>query len=47
VRNQDPFVSKRCNAHSQRACQSLVFRSDPLAIGPESRPAFVMAVPLQ
>ena len=27
--------------------QSLVFRSDPLAIGPENRPAFVMAVPLE
>src|SRR4029077_16598646 len=27
--------------------QSLVFRSDPLAIGAENRPAFVMAVPLQ
>ncbi len=27
--------------------QSLIFRSDPLAIGSENRPAFIMAVPLE
>jgi HD-GYP domain-containing protein (c-di-GMP phosphodiesterase class II) len=30
------------------AClQSVVFRSEPLALGPENRPAFVMAIPLE
>ena len=45
--NQDPFVSKALQRAFTTCLQSLVFRSDPLAIGPESRPAFVMAVPLQ
>jgi HD-GYP domain-containing protein (c-di-GMP phosphodiesterase class II) len=45
--NQDPFVSKALQRAFTTCLQSLVFRSDPLAIGPESRPAFVMAVPLE
>jgi putative nucleotidyltransferase with HDIG domain len=45
--NQDPFVSKALQRAFSTTMQSLVFRSDPLAIGPENRPAFVMAVPLQ
>jgi len=45
--NQDPFVSKALQRAFTTCLQSLIFRSDPLAIGPESRPAFVMAVPLQ
>jgi putative nucleotidyltransferase with HDIG domain len=45
--NQDPFVSKALQRAFTTCLQSLVFRSDPLAIGVENRPAFVMAVPLQ
>src|SRR5580692_7525983 len=45
--DQDPFVSKALQRAFTTTLQSLVFRSDPLAIGPENRPAFVMAVPLQ
>jgi HD-GYP domain-containing protein (c-di-GMP phosphodiesterase class II) len=45
--NQDPFVSKALQRAFTTCLQSLIFRSDPLAIGSENRPAFVMAVPLQ
>ncbi len=45
--DQDPFVSKALQRAFTTCMQSLVFRSDPLAIGAENRPAFVMAVPLQ
>ena len=45
--NQDPFVSKALQRAFTTTLQSLVFRSDPLAIGTENRPAFIMAVPLQ
>ncbi len=45
--DQDPFVAKALQRAFTTTLQSLVFRSDPLAIGPENRPAFVMAVPLQ
>src|ERR1700681_3450302 len=45
--NQDPFVAKALQRAFTTTMQSLVFRSDPLAIGPENRPAFVMAVPLE
>src|SRR5712671_2390812 len=45
--NQDPFVSKALQRAFTTSLQSLVFRSDPLAIGVENRPAFVMAVPLE
>jgi len=42
----DPFVSKSLQRAFTTCMQSLVFRSDPLAIGKDNRPAFVMAVPL-
>ena len=45
--NQDPFVSKALQRAFTTCLQSLVFRSDPLAIGAENQPAFVMAVPLE
>ena len=45
--DQDPFVSKALQRAFTTTLQSLVFRSDPLAIGAESRPAFIMAVPLE
>ena len=45
--NQDPFVAKALQRAFTTTLQSLVFRSDPLAIGTENRPAFVMAVPLE
>jgi putative nucleotidyltransferase with HDIG domain len=46
---QDPFVSKalqRAFATCVQA-QSLKFRSDPLALAPNNRPAFIIAVPLK
>jgi putative nucleotidyltransferase with HDIG domain len=43
----DPFVSKALQRAFSACLQSLVFRSDPLAIGTENRPAVVMAVPLE
>ena len=45
--DQDPFVSKALQRAFTVCIQSLKFRSEPLALGPENRPAFVMAVPLQ
>ena len=45
--DQDPFVSKALQRAFTTSIQSLKFRSDPLALGPDNRPAFVMAVPLQ
>ncbi len=45
--DQDPFVSKALQRAFTTTMQSLVFRSDPLAIGAENRPAFIMAVPLE
>jgi HD-GYP domain-containing protein (c-di-GMP phosphodiesterase class II) len=45
--NQDPFAGKALQRAFTTTMQSLVFRSDPLAIGTENRPAFVMAVPLE
>ncbi len=44
--DQDPLVSKALQRAFTTSLQSLKFRSDPLALGPENRPAFVMAVPL-
>ena len=46
---QDPFVSKalqRAFATCVQA-QALKFRSDPLALAPDNRPAFIIAVPLK
>jgi HD-GYP domain-containing protein (c-di-GMP phosphodiesterase class II) len=45
--DQDPFVSKALQRAFSACVQSVVFRSEPLALGPENRPAFVMAIPLQ
>ncbi len=45
--DRDPFVSKALQRAFSTCMQSLVFRSDPLAIGTRNGPAFVMAVPLQ
>src|SRR6202162_3218813 len=45
--DQDPFVSKALQRAFTTCLQSLVFRSDPLAIGPDNKPAFIMAVPLE
>ena len=45
--DQDPFVSKELQRAFSACIQSVVFRSEPLALGPENRPAFVMAIPLQ
>ncbi|HVS74520.1 MAG TPA: HD domain-containing phosphohydrolase [Candidatus Acidoferrales bacterium] len=42
---QDPFVNKALQRAFSTCVQSLIFRSDPLAL--DDRPAFVIAVPLQ
>jgi HD-GYP domain-containing protein (c-di-GMP phosphodiesterase class II) len=44
--DQDPFVGKALQRGFSACLQSVVFRSEPLALGPENRPAFVMAIPL-
>jgi len=48
---QDPFVAKTLQRAFVTCLQSqqlqVEFRSDPLALAPDSRPAFVMAVPLK
>ena len=43
---QDPFVGNALQRAFQASTQSVVFRSDPLALAPDNRPAFVMAIPL-
>ena len=45
--DQDPFVGKALQRAFQACAESVVFRSDPLALGPDNRPGFIMAVPLQ
>src|ERR1700749_3038948 len=45
--DQDPFVTKALQRAFQASAQSLPFRSDPLALAPDNRPAFVIAVPLK
>jgi HD-GYP domain-containing protein (c-di-GMP phosphodiesterase class II) len=45
--DQDPFVSKALQRAFAASEQSVVFRSEPLALGPDNRPAFVMAIPLE
>jgi putative nucleotidyltransferase with HDIG domain len=44
---QDPFVSKALQRAFVNCEQSVSSRSDPLALAPDNRPAFVMAVPLK
>jgi len=43
---QDPFVAKALQRAFVSSVQSVKFRSDPLALAPDNRPAFVIAVPL-
>jgi len=43
---QDPFVAKALQRAFVSSVQSVNFRSDPLALAPDNRPAFVVAVPL-
>jgi HD-GYP domain-containing protein (c-di-GMP phosphodiesterase class II) len=43
---QDPFVAKALQRAFISCMQSVKFRSDPLALAPDNRPAFVIAVPL-
>jgi len=43
---QDPFVAKALQRAFVWCMQSGEFRSDPLALAPNNRPAFVIAVPL-
>jgi HD-GYP domain-containing protein (c-di-GMP phosphodiesterase class II) len=45
--DQDPFVGKALQRAFAATLQSVVFRSEPLALAPDNRPAFVMAIPLQ
>jgi putative nucleotidyltransferase with HDIG domain len=45
--DQDPFVARALQRAFQASAQSLPFRSDPLALAPDNRPAFVIAVPLK
>ena len=44
--DQDPFVGKALQRAFSACLQSVIFRSEPLALGPDNRPAFVMAIPL-
>src|SRR5208283_2610780 len=44
---QDPFVAKALQRAFVSCMQSVKFRSDPLALAPDNRPAFVIAVPLK
>lgn len=44
---QDPFVAKSLQRAFVSSVQSVKFRSDPLALAPDNRPAFVVAVPLK
>jgi len=45
--DKDPFVGAALQRAFTVCSQSAVYRSDPLALGPENRPAFVMAIPLE
>jgi putative nucleotidyltransferase with HDIG domain len=44
---QDPFVAKALQRGFISTMQTVKFRSDPLALAPDNRPAFVIAVPLK
>jgi putative nucleotidyltransferase with HDIG domain len=43
---EDPFVNRALQRAFTTCMQSLKYRSDPLALAPGNRPAFVVAVPL-
>src|SRR5499433_1881500 len=45
--DQDPFVAKALQRAFSATMQTVKFRSDPLALAPDNRPAFVHAVPLK
>jgi putative nucleotidyltransferase with HDIG domain len=45
--DQDPFVAKALQRAFAASMQSVKFRSDPLALAPGNRPAFVIAIPLK
>jgi putative nucleotidyltransferase with HDIG domain len=45
--DQDPFVAKALQRAFAASMQSVKFRSDPLALTPDNRPAFVIAIPLK
>jgi HD-GYP domain-containing protein (c-di-GMP phosphodiesterase class II) len=44
--DQDPFVGNALQRAFRASVQSVVYRGDPLALAPNNRPAFVMAIPL-
>src|SRR5580704_11825922 len=44
---QDPFVAKALQRAFVSCTQAVEFRSDPLALAPDNRPAFVIAIPLK
>src|SRR5215469_15862184 len=44
---QDPFVAKALQRAFVSCVQQVSVRSDPLALAPDNRPAFVIAVPLK
>jgi HD-GYP domain-containing protein (c-di-GMP phosphodiesterase class II) len=44
--DQDPFVGNALQRAFTASRQSVVFRGDPLALAPDNRPAYVMAIPL-
>ncbi|HEV1995253.1 MAG TPA: HD domain-containing phosphohydrolase [Candidatus Acidoferrum sp.] len=44
---QDPFVARALQRAFVTCMQVAKFRSDPIALAPENRPAFVVAVPLK
>ncbi len=45
--DQDPFVGRALQRGFAACAQSVIFRSDPLVLGPDNRPAFIMAIPLE
>jgi HD-GYP domain-containing protein (c-di-GMP phosphodiesterase class II) len=45
--DEDPFLSNALHRAFATTVQQLEFHSDPLALGPANRPAFVIAVPLE
>src|SRR6202162_2832871 len=44
---QDPFVAKALQRAFVGCTKAVEFRSDPLALAPDNRPAFVIAIPLK
>ncbi len=44
---RDPFVAKALQRAFSSVMQTDKFRSDPLALAPDNRPAFIIAVPLK